>query len=260
MNAINTVWNLMLNKPYNDGGGEYGARIYKEGDEKHWDVRKQRTAAKILHGSLEDASQPAQQCCEIALAHSDTRPSAPVSSVLGPTPAVGASWRINFSRVENKGAINWVWSPQIVWSPKEGRPFGYVNMHLPDAWGYVVFADENGRLANGSDATEWFDPTFPARYAAMCLYYGAQTFRLEHEQRYPDSVEQLRTSGLLDGFELQGKCSASFKPQDGDQQGFVAVATANGYDATINQDRLIEVQPTTKRACGRSCGGSADTL
>ena len=50
VNAINTVWNLMLNKPYDDGGEEYSGRIAKPGDEKYFEVYRQKTATKIVRG------------------------------------------------------------------------------------------------------------------------------------------------------------------------------------------------------------------
>lgn len=240
MNAINTVWNLMLNRPYSDGGGEISARVAKEGEPNFWDVRNQRTAVRILRGALNDVAQPAQWCCEIALAHSDNLASTPVC---GPTPVVGASWRINFSRVEMQGNVNWVWCPQIVWSPKTKRLEGQVNMHLPDAWGYVVFADDGGRLADGSDATAWLDPAFPARNAATCMYYGAQAFFKEH-QHYPDSVDALRASGMMDGCKAIG--SENSTPLElsitSQTNSFQAVASANGWHVTVQQDRLIEIR------------------
>ena len=57
-------------------------------------------------------------------------------------PKPGEEWRVNFSRVQWRTAIengkykklpgredNWVWSPQ-----------GVINMHRPEHWGYVRFA------------------------------------------------------------------------------------------------------------------------
>jgi hypothetical protein len=60
-------------------------------------------------------------------------------------PRDGDVWRINFSRVAwqhrivdgryekipDTPANNWVWSPQ-----------GFVNMHLPQYWGYVEFVTD----------------------------------------------------------------------------------------------------------------------
>ena len=175
MNAINTVWNLMLNRPYNDGGSEFSGRegVAKEGDARFWDASSQKTAARVIKGKLEDSSQAAQWSCEIAISHTDSLLPA---QVRGQLPTLGASWRINFSRVEKKGSINWVWSPQVVWSPAARCYQGQVNMHLPDAYGYVIFADENGRLVDGSSASCWEDPAFPARHAAMCCINAYGTF------------------------------------------------------------------------------------
>ena len=44
MNAINTVWNLMLDKPYMDGGSEHSARITTDpNDPLYYEVFRQKT-------------------------------------------------------------------------------------------------------------------------------------------------------------------------------------------------------------------------
>merc|ERR1719277_1990989 len=48
MNARNTVWNLLLDKPYSVGGSEHSARVAKPGEEKYWVVINQRTGAKMF--------------------------------------------------------------------------------------------------------------------------------------------------------------------------------------------------------------------
>jgi len=116
-------------------------------------------------------------------------------------------------------------------------------MHLPDAWGYVVFADDSGRLADGSDAAAWFDSSFPARDAATCIYYGAKAFFNEH-QHYPDSMDALRASGMLNDCEaIVSDNSTPLKlaiiPQ---VNGFQVVASADGWEVTIQQDRLTEIR------------------
>lgn len=188
MNAANVVWNLMLNKPYGDGGTEYSGRVAKEGESLFWEVYAQKSAARITKGKLSHLSEPAQWCCEIAFAHSDTLPKSPAQ---GPKPKAGSFWRINFSRVENKGAVNWVWTPQIVWTPSEGRYAGKVNMHLPDAWGYVVFADEDARLPDGTSAEGFRDPAWPAKHAASCLYYACRAFAIHTTSERRDRFANL---------------------------------------------------------------------
>jgi len=241
LNALNTVWNLMLNKPYADGGGERSGRVAREGDADYWEVRRQRTAARVTRGVLHDASAPAQWCTEIALAHADTLPGAPVR---GPTPSVGASWRINFSRVEKGGEVNWVWSPQVVWTPGAGRHTGQVNMHLPDAWGYAVFADADGKLADGSPAEAWRDPAWPARQAAVAVYYAARAFR-EANGRGPHSLAELRKLSLLDEAALEAVDEVSLLPagEAASAEDFAAEAVGGGWAAHITQDRLLRVRP-----------------
>eukprot|EP00435_Cladocopium_sp_Y103_P011283 s1838_g2.t3 len=186
INALNTVWNLLLNRPYMDGGGELSGRVAKEGEKSYWDVRKQNTAVKVTKGQIGNPTSPAQWCVEVALAHSESLGDAPVKAA---EPFVGHCWRINFSR-EKQGQVNWVWSPQVVWSPGDSRYVGQVNMHLPDAWGYLVFANEAGKLSDGSDAQDFVDPTFAARHACACVYYACRAFH-EANGRFPSSYQEL---------------------------------------------------------------------
>lgn len=116
INALNAVWNLMLSRPYMDGGDEYSGRIASPGEPRFYDARAQLSATRLLRGKLNDPAG-ASWAVELALAHSDTL--AHVSGV--PPPAVGHRWRINFSRVEQRGEINWVWTPQCVWEPTKKR-------------------------------------------------------------------------------------------------------------------------------------------
>ncbi len=135
MNALNTVWDLFLVKPYREP-----APIVDS-----WDIQGLQTAVSI-NGTLNDATD------------TDTGWSVEIAmpwSVL--VEASGSNelpaddfWRINFSRVnwdfeltDNKYSrakddsgkflpeYNWVWSPQ-----------GVINMHEPEHWGYVYFSSK----------------------------------------------------------------------------------------------------------------------
>lgn len=242
LNAINTVWNLMLNRPYSDGGGERSGRVARPGEANYWETLGQRTAARVLLGQLQDASQPSRWCCEVAMPHADQFPGAPVQ---GPTPAVGSSWRINFSRVEKGGNVNWVWSPQIIWTPEKACYEGKVNMHLPDAWGYVVFADADGCLSDGQSATCWRDPAWPARRAAAAAYYTGRTIWARH--RRAPTADELREEGLMDASALEGfdvsvsnADSYLFCQSNGS---YVVELIGHGHKARINHQRLLTVEP-----------------
>jgi hypothetical protein len=117
MNALNTQWDLYLNKAYRQGGKA----------DNSWDSAGLKTAVKV-QGTL-NKSDDKDQGWTLEIAYPwkgfDTRQ--PV-----PQPVAGTEWRINFSRVEwttgKPHEDNWVWSQQ-----------GVINMHVPDRWGYLEF-------------------------------------------------------------------------------------------------------------------------
>ena len=118
INALNTGWDLFLDKPYREGGKP----------DNSWDIEGLRTAVSV-QGTLNRSTDTDKGwTVEIAypLAAFESRQHVP-------RPGPGTTWRINFSRVEWKAGQakedNWVWSPQYV-----------VNMHVPDRWGYLRFA------------------------------------------------------------------------------------------------------------------------
>jgi hypothetical protein len=128
VNALNTVWDLLLRKPYREGGQA----------DNTYTITGLKTAVRV-HGTLNDPRDTDTGWdVEIAMpwaafnAHTTT-PAPPKS---------GDVWKVNFSRVEWETAVvdgkykkvegkkedNWVWSPM-----------GLIDMHLPDRWGTVVF-------------------------------------------------------------------------------------------------------------------------
>ncbi len=140
INALNTVWDLFLPKPYRDGGKARHS----------WDINGLKTAVEVM-GTLNDPSDEDKGwSVEMALpwkalAEYAHKPAPPVD---------GAEWRVNFSRVEwvheivdgryrkiaNTKEDNWVWSPQ-----------GVIDMHLPEKWGYVRFSTVTSGRAKRRD-------------------------------------------------------------------------------------------------------------
>lgn len=136
MNALNTVWDLFLSKPYRNHGKVLG----------DWDFKGLKSAVHI-QGSLNDPSDIDQNwSIEIAIPWSFTTEPGGTTKV-----PKNEYWRMNFSRVNwdfdiingqyyrKKDPVtqqflhenNWVWSPQ-----------GVINMHEPEHWGYVYFSEE----------------------------------------------------------------------------------------------------------------------
>lgn len=136
INALNTVWDLMLVKPYRDGAPAINA----------WDIRGLKSAVKV-YGTINNPSDKDKKwTIEVALPWDILKECA----YKGRKPISGDQWRVNFSRVNwdievvdgkyqkkinpNTGKEypehNWVWSPQ-----------GVIAMHQPETWGYVEFSD-----------------------------------------------------------------------------------------------------------------------
>lgn len=136
VNAFNTVWDLMLTKPYRDGGDAFD----------NWDIKGLESAVN-LSGSINNPNDIDQGwSIEIAIPLEVLKEG---SNVKVP-PREGDVWRINFSRVQWETEIidnkyvkkkvtgtdknlpenNWVWSQQ------RG-----IAMHEPEFWGMLHFSE-----------------------------------------------------------------------------------------------------------------------
>src|SRR5215204_413434 len=133
VNALNTILDLFMPKPYRNGGIAMLS----------YNATGLLSAVKV-HGTLNNpADEDSSWTVEMKI---------PFQSIyLGNKwsfPEDGALWRMNFSRVQWEVEIaddnyrkqkdvagkllpehNWVWSPQ-----------GVINMHLPERWGYLQFS------------------------------------------------------------------------------------------------------------------------
>ena len=135
LNALGTIWDLLLAKPYRDFGNPINS----------YDLRSIKKGIK-LYGTLNNtADRDDKWAIEIAIPWSAI---SEINTHKGP-PREGEFWKINFSRVEwdrdikdgkyikqkdastkkEKAENNWVWSPQ-----------GSIAMHKPEMWGLVIFS------------------------------------------------------------------------------------------------------------------------
>jgi Carbohydrate family 9 binding domain-like len=243
VNAINTIWNLMLDKPYDDGGVEHSGRIAKEGDKDYYEVYKQKTATKVIKGKVNDRNGGTTWTIECALAHSDVL----AHTTKHAPPTVGTRWRINFSRVEHQGDTNWTWQAQRIWDPILRKVAGKVAMHLPDSWGYVQFGramDES----NSGKPDDGRDPSWPARLAAMNVYYAQRRYAELNKGQYASTLDELRD--LIDPMILKPFERPDSTGHGGitmtttlDRKFYVASVTTpdNKIKATVNHERLLTV-------------------
>ena len=164
INALGTTWDLLLPRPYKDGGKPVN----------NWEIIGLKSAVHI-DGTINDGRDVDRKwsvelaCPWSALGELARRPS---------PPKPGDQWRVNFSRVEwplafvngkyrpiaGQAEHNWVWSPQQV-----------VDMHRPEEWGYVQFSTKPA----GTD-TFVPDVSLPARRWLQQVYYAQRDFQKAH--------------------------------------------------------------------------------
>jgi len=194
INALGTVWDLLLLRPYRDGGPAVHA----------WDIRGLKAAVKIEGTINRPGDRDKGWTVELAF------PWEVLKECLGSKklkPDSGDQWRVNFSRVEYRLNVregkyekakdpasgqplaedNWVWAPT-----------GLVNIHYPEMWGYVQFSDkivgegrEDFRLSLEQDAS----------WALRQVYYRQRDFYSRHG-RYSDNLGELGLDRLrVEGYQ-----------------------------------------------------------
>jgi hypothetical protein len=174
MNALNTVWDLFMDKPYKDGGKALDS----------WDIAGLKSAVHV-RGTLNKASDQDQGwTLEIAFPWKALATHAHRSA----PPQEGDQWHVGFSRVEwdietkengyikvpGRAEHNWVWSPQ-----------GIVDMHRPERWGRVQFTSKPP-----GTVTFQRDPAEIAKDALMGVYHAQRDFNATH-QRWAKSMTEL---------------------------------------------------------------------
>ncbi|MDR0730828.1 MAG: carbohydrate-binding family 9-like protein [Treponema sp.] len=143
MNVLNTVWDLLLTKPYRDGGRPINS----------FDIKGLETAVAVEGEINRPRADNRRWSLEVKM---------PFESLLeccgqgASLPAPGDFWRVNFSRVQWPVDIsengyekrinpatgkpcpedNWVWAPT-----------GLVNIHYPELWGFLFFCREDETFA-----------------------------------------------------------------------------------------------------------------
>jgi hypothetical protein len=222
MNALNTTWDLLLNKPYMDGGKP----------RNEWESGG-KTAVQVQGTINNPADMDRGWTAEIAFPWKVLGEHARHAS----PPQEGEQWHIDFSRVEwqittsngvyrkvpGKSEDNWVWSPQ-----------GVIDMHRPEHWGVVQFTSQPPSQTVPITPT----PGKSARDLALAIYYGQRDFWQSHHRwatnvadldlpaaTLPPGSEQPILQPTADGY----TCSAAFT--DGERE----------HVWRIRQDRLLKL-------------------
>lgn len=226
INALNTVWDLLLTMPYRDPGNHVIDA---------WDIKGLLSAVNII-GSLNDPNDIDEKwTVEIAIPID-------VLSEWGPAPSEGLQWRVNFSRVNWRTTYstsgytkelnmetgkpypeyNWTWSPQ-----------GIINMHYPEMWGIVQFTET---LAGESELDFNHNPDDDIKWELRKVYYAQRAYAAK-EGVYTSIIEKLNN---ISGDPITEDISILIKPT-----GYEAyyVSEFSGITWTIdNQGRVFPIK------------------
>lgn len=178
LNALGTVWDLLMTKPYRDEGiPVYG-----------FDVKGMKVGIHVdgvLNGPgpATDADAVSKRwCVEVAIPWASLYTDADRTHHAVRAPKPGTMWRMNFSRVEWRTEVvdgqirkqldpatgkpypedNWVWAPT-----------GLIDIHYPELWGCVIFQDEATQRAEVPE-------TERVKWALRLLYYRQHAHRDAH--------------------------------------------------------------------------------
>jgi hypothetical protein len=182
LNALGTPWDLLLVKPYRDGGPAVHA----------WDIQGLKARGYCSGTVNQPGDKDKSWSVEIAMPWKILKECAPDKK----PPLAGDQWRVNFSRVEYRVEVkdgeyakvadgttgkpvpedNWVWAPT-----------GLINIHYPEMWGYVQFSDQ--AIGEGKD-TFILRPEEAAKWALRQVYYKQKTYFLNHG-KYTESLADL---------------------------------------------------------------------
>jgi hypothetical protein len=182
-NALNTLWDLFVVKPYRDEGNE---------TLNEWEALGIKSAVNV-EGTLNNPKdKDTGWTIEIAIPFKSLR-----TNYFHLDPPKDRFWRVNFSRVNwdfdlednrytrKKGddgkllhEYNWVWSPQ-----------GVISMHQPETWGYVYFSSKKAGQKDsfGIPQDDWIKWKMYAVYRAQRDHYKENREWLSKEAALPES-------------------------------------------------------------------------
>lgn len=183
MNALGTVWDLFLTKPYRDFGSS---------PINGWDIHGLRSAV-FIDGELNNPQgENHRWMAEVVIPFASLK-----EGNSGKEPQNGDYYRMNFSRVHwdtevvngryqklQKPEHNWVWSPT-----------GLINIHYPELWGFVFFTENGEMLPIPEDER--------LKWELRKVYYAQHAYFEEHKI-FGNTLEQLGLAALLlPGFKME---------------------------------------------------------
>ncbi|HPT21115.1 MAG TPA: carbohydrate-binding family 9-like protein [Bacteroidales bacterium] len=182
VNAFATAWDLLLTKPYRDGGKAITG----------WTISGLKVGVNV-DGTINNPNDTDKGwSVEIVIPLVTFKDWAGTEGL----PKAGEQWRIDFSRVEWRAVVeDGKYKKEI--NPKTGRPFpednwvwspqGRINMHMPEMWGFMQFSP----LVAGN-GTEAFvpDKDLDLKWTLRKIYYAEYEYFTKHNT-YSSKLEDI---------------------------------------------------------------------
>lgn len=227
-NALNTVFDLYLSKPYRNRGH---LRM-------DWNAEGLKSAVQVEGTVNNPVDTDKKWTVEMAIPFKALT----LGAYSTPKPANGDTWRINFSRVQwdteikegnyikktnpktgkNLPENNWVWSPQ-----------GVINMHLPERWGYLQFSDQKA----GKKTVPFVLPESESFKKYLWLIYYKQKAFSREKRQYATRLAELELPETV----AENEETARLKLESSSERVFTATITIDksGKSWQIDQDGKV---------------------
>jgi len=232
VNALNTMFDLFMAKPYRNGSG---ALIAYDAPGMQWAVEIQGT---LNNPSDIDKGWTVEMFIPFGAVTMGNSPKVPVD---------GDFWRINFSRVQWKTEVedgkyvklkgadgrnlpeyNWVWSPQ-----------GVINMHFPERWAYLHFSNK----PSGSSKNSFNIPYSEEQKKYLWYVYYLQQDYYQKQKAYASDLSKLGISELI--FPVGGKENKLWM-EAGTHQ-FMVFISSDEQVYSVNNEGLVQLRNRTSK-------------
>lgn len=229
LNAANTLFDLLLPKPYRNGGKPLLT----------WDAQGFRSAVSI-DGTLNNPNDRDKKwTVEMAIPFESLQSEATET----PVPGDGEIWKINFSRVEwqtvttdgsyrrkkdeKTGQLlkedNWVWNPT-----------GEINMHVPERWGFLQFST---KTVNLEKIKFQLPEDEELKKILWLVYYKQMDFRGKHKQ-FATTLSQLEIQEVIS---LNSGMKVKLSLSVTGNQFSATLITGDQQAYSINEDGQLEI-------------------
>jgi len=231
-NALGTIWDIYLNKPYRDGG-----IILSD-----WNLLTEQETAVKTFGTLNDSGDRDEKwTVEVAIPIDQMMALHTGKNTLKP----GDYWKMNFVRTHRQ-LVKENQQYQLARDSKTGEEIppvydtwtsqGLINMHYPEMWGVVLFSSELPEQ-NANHSNLKVPETEYIKWYLRRIYYAMHAYE-EQKNSFTDKINRLDLD-VEDTITPQHINITNTKIQTTQTQFEISVKTQSGEVWHINQEGRV---------------------